>query len=92
MDQNFGKRWRVVHGFAEIQDPDTCLRIDPRFRAKGHADERFEKNLVFGLSGFQILGIQETEISCNRNSEIMKHEVPFNSDHGHHRWLHEERA
>jgi hypothetical protein len=89
MDQKFGKRWRVVHGFAEIRDPDTCLRIDPRFREKGHADERAEKTLV---SGFQISGIQETEISCNRNSEIAKCEAPFYSDRGHRRWSREERA
>jgi hypothetical protein len=59
MNQKFGKRWSVVPGFTEIRDPDAFLRVEPRFRAKGHVDERAEKNISLGLSGFWISGIEE---------------------------------
>jgi hypothetical protein len=55
-------------------------------------DERAEKNLNLGLSGFRISGVREKQSPCNENSEIAKCEAPFNSDRGHRRWSREERV
>jgi hypothetical protein len=55
-------------------------------------DERAEKNLSLGLSGFRISGVREKQSPCNENSEIAKCEAPFNSDRGHRRWSREERG
>jgi hypothetical protein len=69
--RSFGKRWGVVRGFAETRDPDACLGVDPRYRAKGHVNQRAEKTLasVFRVFGFRGSKNQSSLQHESRNRE-----------------------
>jgi hypothetical protein len=45
-----------------MRDPNACLGVDPRFRAKGHGNKRAEKTLdsVFQVFGFWGSGNQSS--------------------------------
>jgi hypothetical protein len=62
----FGKQWGVVCGFAETQDPDACLGVDPRYRVKGHVNQRSKKTLASVLQVFRFRG--------SKNQSSLQHE------------------
>ena len=56
--RSFGKWWGTIHGFAETRDPNVCLGFDPRYRAKGHVNQRVEKTLASIFWVFEFWGLR----------------------------------